>query len=48
MLKFSGISFNDVCIYDVISASIASQEFRHLVTEALRNYANFVSTGTDW
>ena len=48
MKKCSGISFNDVCIYDVTSASIASQGFRHLVTEALRNFANFVSTGTDW
>ena len=48
MLKCSGISFNDVCIYDVTSASIASQGFRHLVTEALRSFAKVVSTGTDW
>ena len=47
MYKCSGISFNDVCIYDVTSASIASQGFRHLVTEALRNFANFVLTGTN-
>ena len=48
MKKCSGIFFNDVCIYDVTSASIASQGFRHVVIEALINFANFVSTGTDW
>ena len=48
MFKCSGISFNDVCIYDVTSASIASQGFRHLVTEALRNFTNFLSTSIYW
>ena len=42
MLNYSGISCNDMCIYDMTSASIASQRFRHLVTETLRNFANFV------
>ena len=37
--KSSGISLNDVCTSDVTSLSITSQRFRHLVTEALRNFA---------
>ena len=48
MFKCSDISLNGVCIYDVTSASIVSQGCRHRVTEVLRNFTNFVSTGTDW
>ena len=48
MFKCSGISLYDICTYDVTSTSIASQGFRHLVTEALRKFAKFVSTGIDW
>ena len=48
MFKCSDISLNDVCTYEVTSTSIASQGFRYLVAEALRNFANIVYTGTDW
>ena len=47
MFKYSGIPLNDTCIYDVSSTSIASQGFRHFVTEVIRNFANIISTGID-
>ena len=42
--KCGAISLNDVCTYDMTSISITSQGFRHLITEALRNFASFLST----
>ena len=47
MFKYSGIPLNDTCIYDVSSTSIASQGFRHFVTEVIRNFATIISTGID-
>ena len=46
--KCMGINLFDVSKNEVSSVSVVKKGFRHLVTEALRYFASYISTSIDW
>ena len=46
--KCKGINLFDVSKNEVSSISVVKKGFRHLVTEALRHFASYISTSLDW
>ena len=46
--KYMGINLFDVSKNEVSSVSIVKKGFRHLVTEAIQNFARYISTNLDW